>query len=171
VTRTALALAPGGGHDGFVGPGDLAGLTLRADLVVLSACRTAAGEIIAGEGVQGLTAPLLQAGARSIIATQWRVADTSLRRVVEGLYAALARGAPVIDALHAAKLQAMREGAPPGEWAAFVAVGDPMATVSLTLPRAGLVSWTGRGVAAGLLALALLLYGWRSVKRRGAEVA
>jgi hypothetical protein len=45
VTRTALALVPGGGHDGFVGPGDLAGLPLRADLVVLSACRTARGRV------------------------------------------------------------------------------------------------------------------------------
>src|SRR6185369_3035055 len=66
AARTALVLAPGEGESGFVGPGDLAALQLDADLVVLSACRTAAGVVLGGEGIQGLTAPLLQAGARSV---------------------------------------------------------------------------------------------------------
>src|SRR5262249_7228649 len=50
------------GEDGFLSPADLAALRLNANLVVLSACRTAGGVIVAGEGVQGLTAPLLEAG-------------------------------------------------------------------------------------------------------------
>jgi CHAT domain-containing protein len=45
-SRTALALAPGNGHDGFLGPGDLGALDLDADLVVLSACRTAGGVVV-----------------------------------------------------------------------------------------------------------------------------
>src|SRR5206468_4326101 len=49
--RTALALAPGNGEDGFVTPGELARLRLAADLVVLSACRTAGGVVVDGEGV------------------------------------------------------------------------------------------------------------------------
>ncbi|MGH7536669.1 MAG: CHAT domain-containing protein [Gemmatimonadales bacterium] len=73
--RTALALTPGQGEDGFVTPGELAGLRLDADLVVLSACRTAGGVVVDGEGVQGLTAPLLAAGARSVVATSWQVGD------------------------------------------------------------------------------------------------
>ncbi len=129
VARTALALSPGEGEDGFVSPGDLAALTLNADLVVLSACRTAGGVVIRGEGIQGLTAPLLQAGARSILATQWQVPDRPTARFVASFYQQLAGGLPVAGALRASKLEAMRRGAPASEWAAFVVVGDPLARV------------------------------------------
>src|SRR6185437_4967700 len=70
-TRSALALAPGDGLTGFVSAGDLQALHLTADLVALSACRTARGAVVGGEGVRGLTGPLLAAGARSVLATQW----------------------------------------------------------------------------------------------------
>ena len=129
--RTALALAPGGGQDGFVTPGELAGLRLDADLVVLSACRTAGGVVVDGEGVQGLTAPLLAAGARSIVATGWRVGDERTVSLVERFYAELARGRTVADALRAAKLAAIERKAPASVWAAFTVFGDPFVTVPL----------------------------------------
>jgi CHAT domain-containing protein len=137
--RTALALAPGGGEDGFVTPGDLARLRLAADLVVLSACRTAGGVVVDGEGVQGLVAPLLEAGARSVVATTWRVGDETAADLVEAFYEGLTRGSPVAEALRAAKLRAMREGAPPAAWAAFTVVGDPFVTLPLGrfAPRQG----------------------------------
>jgi CHAT domain-containing protein len=126
VVRTRLALAPGDGEDGSLGPGDLAALQLDADLVVLSACRTAGGVVVRGEGVQGLVAPLIEAGARSVVATQWRVPDRAAARFVESFYRALGRGLTVVDALRAAKVEALRRGARAGEWAAFTAVGDPL---------------------------------------------
>ena len=150
AARTALALAPGAGETGFFGPEDLAALRLDADLVVLSACRTAGGVVLGGEGVQGLTAPLLQAGARSVVATQWRIGDRSTVAFVEGFYSGLARGLPVADALRAAKLEAIRHGAPPSEWAAFTAVGDPLVTIPLRVPRRAPRWWV-----AALAALAL----------------
>ena len=125
LARTALALAPGDGEDGFLSPADLAGLKLDADLVVLSGCRTAGGVAITGEGMEGLTAPLLAAGARSIVATQWRIGDESTVRLVEDFYSGLAQGLPVADALRKAKLSAIARGAPPGQWARFTVVGDP----------------------------------------------
>jgi CHAT domain-containing protein len=128
--RTALALSPGGGEDGFVTPGDLARLRLAADLVVLSACRTAGGVVVDGEGVQGLTAPLLEAGARSVVATSWRVGDETTVRLVNRFYGGLARGAAVADALREAKLEALRDGLAPAAWAAFTVVGDPVVRVS-----------------------------------------
>ncbi|HKU60501.1 MAG TPA: CHAT domain-containing protein [Gemmatimonadales bacterium] len=131
AVRTALALTPGGGEDGFVTPGELGRLRLNADLVVLSACRTAGGVVVDGEGMQGLTAPLLEAGARSVVATSWRVGDQSTVPLVEALYAGLARALPVVDALQGAKLEARRGGASPAVWAAFTVVGDPLATVAL----------------------------------------
>jgi hypothetical protein len=129
--RTALALAPGGGEDGFVTPGELARLRLGADLVVLSACRTAGGVVVDGEGVQGLTAPLLEAGARSIVATTWRVGDERTISLVERFYRELSVGTSVGDALRAAKLAALEAGAPAADWAAFTLIGDPTVTVPL----------------------------------------
>jgi CHAT domain-containing protein len=137
AAHTRLALAPLGQDDGRVGPGDLAALDLHADLVVLSGCRTAGGVMVEGEGIQGLTAPLLQAGARSVVATGWRIPDRATVPFIDAFYRALAGGAAVGDALRAAKLDAIRRGASPRVWAAFMAVGDPMVRVTLRTPPAG----------------------------------
>ena len=164
IARTALALAPGAGESGLVSPGDLAALRLNADLVVLSACRTADGVVVAGEGVQGLTAPLLQAGARAVLATAWRIGDRSTVSLVDAFYAGLARGLPVGDALRAAKLDAIRRGAAPSEWAAFGVLGDPLVRVPLVAPaRASRNKWplAAGGVAVAALALASLAFGAR----------
>jgi CHAT domain-containing protein len=164
LSRTALALAPGKREDGFLSPADLAGLRLHADMVVLSACRTAGGVTVAGEGVQGLTTPLVAAGARSVVATQWRVGDRSTVRLVADLYDGLARGRPVVEALREAKIAALRRGAPPGEWAGFTVVGDPLARVALGVPRGRPVeTWLRVGIWALLLGAA----GYWAVRRRG----
>ena len=145
--RSALALAPGSSGSGFVTPGELASLRLDADMVVLSACRTAGGVVVDGEGIQGLTAAFLEAGARSVVATSWRVGDRRTIRLVESRYAELARRKPLFEALRAAKLASLRRGAPPGEWAAFNAVGDPLVVVPLRAPASP--RWWSVG-AAGL---------------------
>ena len=135
ATRTALALAPGPGESGFVTPTDLAALRLRADLVMLSACRTAGGRIIAGEGVRGLTAPLLVAGARSVVASYWEIGDRQTVRLVHDFYRAMAEGHPAADALRLAEVEALNRGASPREWAAFTISGDPTVRVPVTVPR------------------------------------
>ena len=161
AAHTAIALAPGEGEDGFLFPGDIAALDLRADLVVLSACRTAGGVVVAGEGVQGLTAPLLQAVARAVVATRWRVDDRSTVALVDDFYAAMAGGRPVGEALRTAKLAALARGAPASEWAAFGVVGDPTVLVPLRHPAAP-PWWT----AAGVVVLGALAAGARITTRR-----
>ena len=126
--------------------------------MVLSGCRTAGGVVVEGEGVQGLTAPLLQAGTRSVVATQWRIADRSTVAFIEDFYRALARRLPVGDALREAKIASIRRGATPREWAAFVAVGDPLVTVGLRTPLPEGRRWT-LVAAAVLLAAAGIVYG------------
>ena len=155
MTRTSLAVAPGEGESGFLGPSDLAALPLDADLVVLSACRSAGGVVVDGEGVQGLTAPLLQAGARAVVATQWRIGDRSTVSFVDDFYRAMAEGRPVGDALRAAKLAALHRGAPAREWAAFTVIGDPLVTPSLHAPT----RWRAGWLALAALVAALLVYG------------
>jgi len=131
ITSTALALGSANDDGGFVLPGDLAALNLRAALVVLSACRTAGGLVVRGEGVQGLTAPLLEGGARTVVATLWQIDDRATTRLMDSFYRALAAGHPVADALRTAKLDAKRRGVSVAAWAAFVATGDASAAVPI----------------------------------------
>ena len=165
-TRTALALAPGDGEDGFLGPSEIAGLRLSADLVVLSACRTAGGVVVGGEGLQGLTAPLLEAGAGSVVATLWPVRDRQTARLMRSFYASLAEGTPVVEALRSAKLEAYRAGAPSGEWAAFTLVGDPSIRISLEPAATKWWLWV-----VGVFAAAALGYGLVTRRRRMGEAA
>ena len=163
---TALALAPGGGEDGFVTPGELAALRLSADMVVLSACRTAGGVVVDGEGIQGLTAPLLQAGARSVVATAWQVGDRSAAKFIDRFYRELSDGRPVVEALRQARLASIRAGEPPRVWAAFGVVGDPLVTVPLEVRMGGSTGmwWLA---AAGLLLLAAAI----TARKAGASSA
>ena len=124
---TALLLAPGGGEDGVVRPEELSALTIEADLVVLSACATAVSGGHAGdEGLRGLVAPLIEAGARGVAATLWAVDDQAQRQLMQRFYQRLARGETTASALRGAKLDAIRSGAVPRDWAAMVLWGDPL---------------------------------------------
>ncbi len=126
----AIALTPGGDDDGTLDSGEISTLSLNANVVVLSACRTVGGEIIAGEGVRGLTSAFLQAGARSVVATSWRVNDRAVVPLVGAMYESLALGQPIGRALRDAKLASLARGDGPSVWGAFTLVGDPMRTVS-----------------------------------------
>mgnify|MGYP001548716732 CR=1 FL=1 len=128
--RTAIALAAGGGEDGFVTSSDLGALDLNADLVMLSGCSTALGLIVGGEGILGLTGPLLQAGSHSVVATLWPVSDRGSAEFVESFYRYLSSGMPAADALRAAQLNAIQRGALLRDWAAFELTGDGFVRLS-----------------------------------------
>ncbi|MEO7218429.1 MAG: CHAT domain-containing protein, partial [Gemmatimonadaceae bacterium] len=157
-SSTALVLSRGTGETGLVSPADLVRLHLDADMVVLSACRSARGVLIGGEGVQGLTTPLLEAGARSVVASRWKVGDQRTATFVVNFYTQLAHGLPVTDALRSAKLDAIQHGATPAEWAAFTVVGDPLVTLPLTLPASAWRSRTSAKVITEILLLAAALW-------------
>ena len=162
VARSALVLAPGDGESGFVGSGELALLHLGADLVVLSACRTAGGVVVDGEGILGLSAPLLQAGARSIVATLWPIGDRATLGVIDAFYDEMAAGLPEAEALRAAKLRMIRARRPAAEWGALTLVGDPSITLPLHRPTAALPAW----LPVAVLAAAGAAYWWRAGKKR-----
>jgi CHAT domain-containing protein len=124
---TALLLAPGNGEDGIVRPEELSALSLDADLVVLSACETALSGGHAGdEGLRGLVAPLIEAGARGVAATLWAVDDEAQRQLMRRFYQRLARGESTAAALRGAKLAGLRDGIPARDWASMVLWGDPL---------------------------------------------
>lgn len=129
---SGLALTRGPEDDGLLEARELLDLDLKAEMVVLSACETALGKQVRGEGVLGLTWALFVAGAPTTVVTQWQVEDTSTGALMGSFYKALlqpARGtaAPTkAEALRRAQLALMRDGkhAHPYYWAPFVVAGD-----------------------------------------------
>jgi CHAT domain-containing protein/tetratricopeptide (TPR) repeat protein len=98
---------------------------VEADIVTLSACRTAAGSERAGEGLLGLTRAFQFAGARSVLASLWSIGDKSNAEFMTRFYAALKAGKPGDEALRQAQLAAIRAGWHPVRWAAFQLYGAP----------------------------------------------
>jgi CHAT domain-containing protein len=117
-----LLLAPDDANDGSLTAGELFGLRLDADLVTLSACDTGLGKAAAGDDVIGLTRGFLYAGANSLVASLWPVADAETGMLMQTFYGNL-RTMPKAEALRAAQL-ALRSAAPhPYYWAAFQLTG------------------------------------------------
>lgn len=151
LAGTGLFLAAGGGEDGFVTPPELAALKLNAKLVVLSSCWTGNGFVARGEGSLGLVAPLLAAGAHSVLATRWAVEDDDPLPLVSAFYEGLADSLDVGDALWQAKRKLLAAGAPARQWAAFTLFGDPHVRVPLHPPAPKRI-WVVMGVGLVLLA-------------------
>ncbi len=147
--HTALALAPGNGYDGFVQPDELSRLVIPGSLVVLSACRSAGGTVLGGEGLRGLVAPFLEAGARAVAGTLWSIGDQSVVPFVDRFYAGMARGQRPDDALREAKLEAIRDGVSIADWGAFAITGDATRAPRLRTPRSVALPWA-RGIRQSL---------------------
>ena len=101
-------------------------LQLRAELVVLSACQTGVGAQVPGEGLVGLTRAFQAAGAGSIVATQWRVANRSTAGGMVTFHQHLRKGMAKDEALRLAMraLAANPATSHPSYWAPFILVGD-----------------------------------------------
>lgn len=112
--------------DGLLRLDDIYNLRLRADLVVLSGCRTALGEEIRGEGLVGISRGFFYAGARRVLASLWPVEDFATAALMQSFYRALATGVGPEEALQVAQgeLRAQRRTRDPRSWAAFVLLGD-----------------------------------------------
>jgi CHAT domain-containing protein len=82
----SLVDADGEPTDGFLRPSDIADMSLNADLVTLSACETALGEEIDGEGLVGLARAFMDAGAQRVLSTLWRVDDDATAALMELVY-------------------------------------------------------------------------------------
>lgn len=94
------------------------------DLLVLSACSTAAGDDRAALGLAGVA---VKAGARSAIAALWRVNDQVPARLMSSLYENLSRpSATKAGALRLAQMDMMQDltYASPSFWAPFVLIGS-----------------------------------------------
>jgi CHAT domain-containing protein len=142
--------------------GDLYGMNLPAELVVLSACETGLGEWRRGEGVVGLERAFSYAGAQSLVTTHWKVSDLASSDLMALFYDNLAQGNPKDVALQKAQLAFINTQDPwlahPFFWAGFVQKGS---TAPLSLPPRRM-TWPYYGLAV----LALTGSGWVFWKRK-----
>jgi len=122
--RSSIALAPGGDEDGYLTLPEIFGLKLRARLVVLSGCSTAAGRL-STDGVYGFTRGFILAGTPTVIATLWDVNDRAAAVVMRRFYRELRAGHAPAVALRRAQLAARAAQIDARAWAAFVLVGEP----------------------------------------------
>jgi CHAT domain-containing protein len=114
-------------QNGFLRLYDLYNLKLSADLVVLSACQTAFGKDVRGEGLISLTRGFMYAGTPRVVASLWQVDDRAsaelMKRFYEGM---LGRGLRPAAALRAAQVELLNDKrwSAPHYWAAFTIQGE-----------------------------------------------
>ncbi len=138
-------------------------------VVVLSACRSVDGVRVPNEAPLGLGRAFLDAGARSVLGSLWKLEDTEAEQFFSVLYGHLGTGATLGDALVDTRRTLAASGAPERAWAGIVLTGDgrptiPAAARSSRIWMAGLVVG---GVVSGGLILWLLL-GRAGSQRRSA---
>ncbi len=117
--------------DGLLTMSEVTQLKIPADVVVLSACNTAAGDGKSADGLSGLARSFFQAGTRSLLVSHWAVSDAATSLLMQQTFGNIQKGdvAGRARALQAAMRTVRSEGTgqfvSPKFWAAFTLVGDP----------------------------------------------
>ncbi len=134
LVEPALVLTPpagsaSGGDDGLLTASEIAGLSLDADWVILSACDTSAGESENAPTYSGLARAFVSAGARSLLLSHWPVRDDVASRLTLRTVMAARGRTSRAEALRRAQLDVLGEAAiagsaHPATWAPFVLVGN-----------------------------------------------
>ena len=116
--------------EGRVLAADFMSTQLNADVVVLSACDTALGKNLGGEGLVGLRYVVLARGARSVLASLWQVPDEAAAQLMTRFYSSLLRGGSGVIASSSEAMRGMLAGGfrDPALWAAFAVAVGPLNT-------------------------------------------
>jgi CHAT domain-containing protein len=115
--------------DGLLETSEVAGMKLNADLVVLSACNTAAaGEgHFGGEALEGLADAFFNAGARAVLASHWEVPSAATTELMTDAFQRYSqdRMRGLAEALRQSQIDMLKspETAHPFNWAAFTLIG------------------------------------------------
>lgn len=122
-----ILLANDGQDRGLLEAREVYGLDMRSvSLVTLSACESGLGKVVKGDEIVGFTRSFLSAGASSMVASLWPVADDATEQLMTGLYHGMTDGADLMDAMRAAQLdvQKKRRFTHPFFWAPFNVIGN-----------------------------------------------
>jgi CHAT domain-containing protein len=114
-------------QDGFLRAHEIFNLRLPVEMVVLSACETALGKDVKGEGVVSLTRGFMYAGASRVVVSLWSVSDEStaelMVRFYKGILQERLRPAQALQVAQISLLKDKQFGAP-FYWAAFTLQGE-----------------------------------------------
>lgn len=153
--------------DGFVGLADVYKMHAPVDLVVLSACHTAGGKNLRGEGLIGLTRGFMYAGASSVVASLWQVDDAATAELMKYFYTYLLQdGMTPPAALRAAqnKIRAQPKWRSPYYWAGFTFQGNYDLNLRVT-PRTVTAS-SKKLIASAVLIILLATAAYWYLRRR-----
>jgi CHAT domain-containing protein len=95
-----------------------------SELVVLSACQTAQGKFVSGEGVISLARAFTLGGAQSVVSSIWQVEDKATADLMVTLYTGINDNLPIDVALQQAQLDLIEKERHPFYWAAFMMIGN-----------------------------------------------
>ncbi|HEY4423479.1 MAG TPA: CHAT domain-containing tetratricopeptide repeat protein [Pyrinomonadaceae bacterium] len=156
--------------NGFVGIREIYGLRAPLLLVVLSACQTALGDNVRGEGLMSLPRGFMQAGASSVVASLWAVDDRATAELMKLFYSnMLQHGMKTGEALRAAQNSIRQQPGwqSPYYWAGFTLQGEyPHAIKPISETHIGASHTTIPIVSGSLLLVAALLWFWRRARAR-----
>jgi CHAT domain-containing protein len=114
-------------QDGFLRLHEIYNLNLPAELIVLSACRTALGKDVKGEGLIGITRGFMYAGATRVVASLWKVQDDATAELMKYFYQGmLGKSMQPAAALRTAQVEMWKQKRwkAPYYWAPFVLQGE-----------------------------------------------
>jgi hypothetical protein len=112
--------------DGSITAREILQQRVNSKLIVLSACETGQSATMRGDELAGMSQAFLQAGARTLVASLWRVSDPATAELMTEFYRTCDRGADKAEALSvaAARMRANAGTAHPFFWGAFTLIGD-----------------------------------------------
>jgi hypothetical protein len=161
--RSAILLAPGDAvEDGLLQAREIEALPLDGRIVVLSACQTAGGEVLSGEGVLSLARAFFAGGAQAVVGSRWPLRDADAAALFDSFYRHLGQGTSLAHALKAAQDEARAAGRPASAWAGLVLLGNgdlrpfPGGATPQRGPR-----WLVPALGLGALLLVVVLLRWR----------
>jgi CHAT domain-containing protein len=114
-------------QNGYLRLHDIYNLNLPVDLVVLSACNSALGKEVRGEGLVGVVRGFMYAGASRVVASLWKVDDEATAELMKHFYAQMLQGGkPAAAALRAAQVEMFQQKRWqfPFYWGAFILQGE-----------------------------------------------
>ncbi len=122
--HSALLFGAGPGDDGRLEPPEFAALGAKPRVVVLSACESAGGPVMEGEGVMSLARAFFATGSVAVVGSLWPLRDDEAARFFDLFYEHVAQGETFSEAMASAQREERERGEASAAWAGLVLIGN-----------------------------------------------